>query len=131
MGQAGDLDALPALSGHRHRLQLHEHTFGQRHLVGFARRALAIGIKRHPAAVDQIAEAGIGDEDREMRDLVALEERFPELVTPDSPTQRVGMTPADQEAAEILGPFRSLGLPPETEARILGGNARRLFSSLI
>jgi predicted TIM-barrel fold metal-dependent hydrolase len=31
------------------------------------------------------------------------------------------------EAAEILGPFRSLGLPPDTEARILGGNARRLF----
>jgi DNA ligase (NAD+) len=30
-----------------------------------------------------------------MRELVALEERFPELVTPDSPTQRVGMTPAD------------------------------------
>jgi DNA ligase (NAD+) len=33
--------------------------------------------------------------DELMRELVALEERFPELVTPDSPTQRVGMTPAD------------------------------------
>ena len=31
------------------------------------------------------------------------------------------------DASEILGPFRSLGLSPETEARILGGNARRLF----
>ncbi|HEV8056966.1 MAG TPA: NAD-dependent DNA ligase LigA, partial [Actinomycetota bacterium] len=30
-----------------------------------------------------------------MRELRALEERFPELVTPDSPTQRVGGTPAD------------------------------------
>jgi DNA ligase (NAD+) len=30
-----------------------------------------------------------------MRELVGLEERFPELVTPDSPTQRVGVTPAD------------------------------------
>ncbi len=33
--------------------------------------------------------------DELMAELVALEERFPELVTPDSPTQRVGMTPAD------------------------------------
>lgn len=31
------------------------------------------------------------------------------------------------DAAEILGPLRGLGLPAETEARILGGNARRLF----
>ena len=31
------------------------------------------------------------------------------------------------DAAEILAPFRSLGLPAETEARILGGNARRIF----
>jgi DNA ligase (NAD+) len=30
-----------------------------------------------------------------MKELQALEERFPELVTPDSPTQRVGGTPAD------------------------------------
>ena len=30
-----------------------------------------------------------------MKELRALEERFPELVTPDSPTQRVGATPAD------------------------------------
>jgi DNA ligase (NAD+) len=33
--------------------------------------------------------------DELMRELVALEERFPELVTPDSPTQRVGVAPAD------------------------------------
>ena len=33
--------------------------------------------------------------DELMRELVSLEERFPELVTPDSPTQRVGVTPAD------------------------------------
>jgi DNA ligase (NAD+) len=30
-----------------------------------------------------------------MKELRALEERFPELVTPDSPTQRVGATPTD------------------------------------
>jgi DNA ligase (NAD+) len=33
--------------------------------------------------------------DELMRELIALEERFPELVTPDSPTQRVGVTPTD------------------------------------
>jgi DNA ligase (NAD+) len=33
--------------------------------------------------------------DELMRELAVLEDRFPELVTPDSPTQRVGATPAD------------------------------------
>ncbi len=33
--------------------------------------------------------------DELMRELKELEERFPELATPDSPTQRVGMAPAD------------------------------------
>jgi DNA ligase (NAD+) len=33
--------------------------------------------------------------DELMLELVALEERFPELVTPDSPSQRVGVTPTD------------------------------------
>jgi len=33
--------------------------------------------------------------DELMNELRELEERFPELVTPDSPTQRVGMAPAD------------------------------------
>jgi DNA ligase (NAD+) len=40
----------------------------------------------------EIADA---DYDRLLRELVDLEERFPELVVPDSPTQRVGATPAD------------------------------------
>jgi DNA ligase (NAD+) len=34
------------------------------------------------------------DYDRLMRELQALEERFPDIVTPDSPTRRVGATPA-------------------------------------
>jgi len=33
--------------------------------------------------------------DELLTELRELEERFPELITPDSPTQRVGMTPAD------------------------------------
>lgn len=36
--------------------------------------------------------------DRMMRELVDLEERFPELVTPDSPTQRVGARPLEKFA---------------------------------
>lgn len=39
----------------------------------------------------------ISDEeyDRLIRELVELEEKFPELITPDSPTQRVGAPPAE------------------------------------
>jgi len=37
--------------------------------------------------------------DRMMRDLMKLEQQFPELITPDSPTQRVGAVPAEQFAA--------------------------------
>jgi DNA ligase (NAD+) len=40
----------------------------------------------------EVADADYDDLTRELRE---LEERFPELVTPDSPTQRVGATPAD------------------------------------
>src|SRR5438105_4852696 len=35
------------------------------------------------------------DYDELINELKALEEEFPELITPDSPTQRVGATPAD------------------------------------
>jgi DNA ligase (NAD+) len=34
--------------------------------------------------------------DRLMRELKALEEQYPDLVTPDSPTQRVGATPVSE-----------------------------------
>ena len=39
----------------------------------------------------------ISDEeyDRKMRELIEIEERFPELVTPDSPTRRVGAPPGE------------------------------------
>jgi DNA ligase (NAD+) len=40
-------------------------------------------------------EVSDAEYDELMIELRALEERFPELVTPDSPTQRVGATPAD------------------------------------
>ncbi len=47
--------------------------------------------------------------DEMMNELRTLEERFPELVTPDSPTQLVGMTPADLFApVEHRSPMLSL-----------------------
>ena len=47
--------------------------------------------------------------DELVRELQALEDRFPELVTPDSPTQRVGSVPADLFAPVAhLAPMLSL-----------------------
>ena len=40
-------------------------------------------------------EVSDAEYDELLRELIGLEERFPELITPDSPTQRVGGTPAD------------------------------------
>ncbi|MBH8583329.1 NAD-dependent DNA ligase LigA [Thermoactinomyces vulgaris] len=48
--------------------------------------------------------------DRLMRELMALEEKFPELKTPDSPTQRVGGEPLPYfEKVEHTAPMLSLG----------------------
>ncbi len=46
----------------------------------------------HVLDAPEVADA---DYDGLMRELLQLEDRFPELITPDSPTQRVGATPAD------------------------------------
>ncbi len=40
-------------------------------------------------------EISDADYDELMRELIALEEEYPELVAPDSPTQRVGVVPAE------------------------------------
>src|SRR5918996_3196787 len=40
-------------------------------------------------------EMSDADYDKLVRQLTDIEERFPELITPDSPTQRVGATPSD------------------------------------
>jgi DNA ligase (NAD+) len=54
-------------------------------------------------------EVSDAEYDELMKELRALEERFPELVTPDSPTQRVGATPADLFApVEHRSPMLSL-----------------------
>jgi DNA ligase (NAD+) len=64
-----------------------------------ARRAAALReeIRRHDHLYfvldrPEIADAGY---DRLVRELAELEAAFPDLITPDSPTQRVGGTPAD------------------------------------
>ncbi|HIP87914.1 MAG TPA: NAD-dependent DNA ligase LigA, partial [Anaerolineales bacterium] len=44
-----------------------------------------------------------------MRELRELEERYPELITPDSPTQRVGAPPAE-EFARVRHPAPILSL---------------------
>ncbi|HUL85358.1 MAG TPA: NAD-dependent DNA ligase LigA [Actinomycetota bacterium] len=46
----------------------------------------------HVLDAPEVADA---DYDELMRALLQLEDRFPELITPDSPTQRVGASPAD------------------------------------
>jgi DNA ligase (NAD+) len=47
--------------------------------------------------------------DELVRDLKALEDRFPELITPDSPTQRVGAAPAELfRPVHHRAPMRSL-----------------------
>ncbi|WP_077624273.1 NAD-dependent DNA ligase LigA [Sediminibacillus massiliensis] len=48
--------------------------------------------------------------DKKMRELIDLEEAFPELITPDSPTQRVGGEPIDAfEKVQHTVPMLSLG----------------------
>ena len=43
-------------------------------------------------------EASDAEYDRLMRELEELENKHPELITPDSPTQRVGAAPAEEFA---------------------------------
>lgn len=53
---------------------------------------LAEEIRRHDHAYYVLAQPAISDQDydRLYRELLELEAKYPELVTPDSPTQRVG-----------------------------------------
>ncbi len=54
-------------------------------------------------------EVSDAEYDELVRELQALEDRFPELITPDSPTQRVGNVPADLFAPVVhLAPMLSL-----------------------
>src|SRR5438270_13369588 len=52
-------------------------------------------IRRHDHAYYVLAQPSISDQeyDRLYRQLLDLEQKFPELITPDSPSQRVGGEP--------------------------------------
>ncbi len=74
--------------------------------------ALRETIERHNYRYYVLDDPAIPDQeyDRLMRELHDLEEAFPDLVTPDSPTQRVGAQPLDAfEKAEHFSPMLSLG----------------------
>ncbi len=67
--------------------------------------------------------------DRLMNELVALEEKFPELVTPDSPTQRVGAPPLEKfETVRHRQPMLSLeDAFSEAEAREFEARLKRFL----
>src|SRR2546423_3486030 len=67
--------------------------------------------------------------DELIRELAALEDRFPELITPDSPTQRVGATPADL-FAPVAHRTRMLSLDNVFSKQELEAWATRLTKSV-
>ena len=72
------------------------------------RRSL-VRYHEHRYHVLSAPEIGDSEFDALYRELVDLEERFPELITPDSPTQRVGGAVAEAfEAVEHREPMLSL-----------------------
>src|SRR5512134_3116160 len=65
--------------------------------------------------------------DRLMRELVELEAAHPELVTPDSPTQRVGGAPrGDLKNVEHVVPMTSLD-NTYTEPKLVGASIESLY----
>ena len=71
------------------------------------------------------------DYDRLLRELIDLETRYPELASPDSPTQRVGATPLDKFGAVAhLAPMLSLANAfSAEEIREFDRRCRRLLGS--
>lgn len=72
---------------------------------------LAAQIRQHDYSYYVLAQPIISDQeyDRLYRELADLEKKFPELVTPDSPTQRVGGEPLKAfEQVQHLAPMLSL-----------------------
>ncbi len=72
---------------------------------------LAAEIRRHDEAYYVLAQPTISDQeyDRLYRELVDLEKAHPELITPDSPTQKVGGAPVTEfKPVQHLTPMLSL-----------------------
>jgi hypothetical protein len=73
--------------------------------------ALAEEIRRHDYAYYVLAQPAITDlaYDRLYRELIELEAQFPKLITPESPTQRVGGQPLKEfKPVQHLEPMYSL-----------------------
>ena len=73
--------------------------------------ALAEEVRSHDYAYYVLAQPSISDQeyDRLYRELSDLERQFPELCTPESPTQRVGGAPLKQfHPVQHLRPMMSL-----------------------
>jgi DNA ligase (NAD+) len=72
-----------------------------------------------------------GEYDQLMRELESLEKRFPHLITPDSPTQRVGAPPLDKfEEVRHTIPMLSLANAfEEGEVRDFDGRVKRFLET--
>src|SRR5688500_19933259 len=73
--------------------------------------ALAAEVRRHDEAYYVHARPTVSDQDydRLYRELLDLEKEFPELITPESPTQRVGGAPISEfKPVQHLTPMLSL-----------------------
>src|SRR5258705_8473712 len=89
---------------------------------------LAKEIARHDKLYhDQDApEISDADYDALVRENRALEERFPELVRPDSPSKRLGAAPATSGLAKVAHARPMLTLASRFWAGELGDSARRM-----
>ncbi len=87
-------------------------------------------IRRHNHAyyVEDNPEISDYEYDKLMQELIDLEEKHPELVTPDSPTQRVGGKPLDKfEKVDHDTPMLSLGnVFSEEEIRDFAGKIKKM-----
>ncbi|HCC34070.1 MAG TPA: DNA ligase (NAD(+)) LigA [Clostridiales bacterium] len=94
-------------------------------------RRLAAEIRHHDYLYHVLDRPAISDEgyDRLLASLVRLEARFPDLVTPDSPTRRVGGAPAEG-FQQVRHPVPILGLDNATTPEELKDFDRRLRSLL-
>src|SRR5262245_52665629 len=88
-------------------------------------------IRRHDHAYYVLAQPSISDQqyDRLYHELIDLEKQFPELVTPDSPTQRVGGEPLKAfKPVQHLVPMLSLdNTYSQTEVREFVARIQRLL----
>src|SRR5947207_15521144 len=76
-------------------------------------------IRQHDHAYYVLAQPAISDQqyDRLYHEVIELEAKFPELITPDSPTQRVGGEPLKAfKPVEHLRPMLSLDNPYSQQA---------------